>query len=94
MKTVSVSELKAELSRYLRAVRRGGEVQILERGVPIARLVGMTSGSPDDERIARLVSAGILKQGSGDARAVLARPPLAVGADVSGALAEDREDRA
>lgn len=98
MKTVSVSELKAELSRYLRAVRRGGEVQILERGVPIARLVGMPQASPDRERVARLVSAGILKHGDGDARDVLARPPLVVGgrpgaADLSGALGDDREER-
>lgn len=94
MKTVSVSELKAELSRYLRSVRRGGEVQILERGVPIARLVAMPPGSPDGERIARLVGAGILKPGSGDARALLARPPLVLRADLSGALDEEREDRA
>ena len=39
MKTASVTELKANLSSYLRMVRRGSEVQILERGVPIARLV-------------------------------------------------------
>jgi len=96
MKAVSVSELKAELSRYLRAVRRGGEVQILERGVPIARLVGMPAGSPDGPRIARLVGAGILTPGSGDARALLARPPLALAlaADLSTALTDDREDRA
>jgi prevent-host-death family protein len=94
VKTVSVSELKAELSRYLRAVRRGGEVQILERGVPIARLVGMPAGSEDDERLSRLVGAGILKAGSGDARAVLAKPPVDAGADLGGALDEERGDRA
>ena len=39
MQTASVSELKANLSRYLREVRRGGEVQVLNRGTPVARLV-------------------------------------------------------
>ncbi len=39
MTTVSISDLKANLSRYLREVRRGGEVQVLDRGAPIARLV-------------------------------------------------------
>ncbi len=93
MSAVSVSELKAELSRYLRAVRRGGEVQILERGVPIARLVGMPAASADGERVARLVGAGVLTPGSGDARVLLSRPPLALAADLSAALADDREDR-
>ncbi|HEY7514112.1 MAG TPA: type II toxin-antitoxin system prevent-host-death family antitoxin, partial [Vicinamibacteria bacterium] len=41
MTRVSVTDLKAHLSRYLREVRRGGEVQILERGVPVARLTAL-----------------------------------------------------
>lgn len=95
MKAVSVSELKAELSRYIRVVRRGGEVQILERGVPIARLVGMPAGGSDKERIARLVAAGIVRPGRGDARELLARPAIELGGiDLAGALSEDREDRA
>ena len=39
MTTASISELKANLSRYLRVVRRGGEVQVLDRGTPVAKLV-------------------------------------------------------
>ena len=31
MSTVSISDLKANLSRYLREVRRGGEIQVLDR---------------------------------------------------------------
>jgi prevent-host-death family protein len=97
MKTASVSELKAQLSRYLRMVRRGSEVQILERGVPIARLVGFTGGpSPTAHaRVARLVKAGILRRGSGDLSWLLTEPPVgAEGADLQGAVDEDREDRA
>ncbi|MBI2377859.1 MAG: type II toxin-antitoxin system prevent-host-death family antitoxin [Deltaproteobacteria bacterium] len=94
MKAVSVTQLKAELSKYLKAVRRGTEVQILERGVPIARLVGMPAPGTDSERVERLVRSGILRPGRGDARPLLVRPPIAApGADVSGALADDREDR-
>lgn len=48
MKTVSVSDLKAHLSRYLRMVRRGSEVQVSDRGVPIARLVGLREASTGD----------------------------------------------
>ena len=36
--TSSISELKANLSRYVNEVRRGGEVQILNRGIRVARL--------------------------------------------------------
>lgn len=92
--SVSVSELKASLSRYLRVVRRGGEVQVLDRGVPVARLVGMPAPTADRERLSRLVRVGLLGLGRGDAQQVLARPALRLtGADVSGALAEGREER-
>lgn len=93
MKTASVTELKANLSRYLRMVRRGSEVQVLERGVPIARLVGMeraTEGVEND----RLERAGILRRGTMDLRWLVAEAPLeASSADLSGALEDDREDR-
>lgn len=38
MKTVKVAELKAHLSAYLRLVRRGHAVVVLDRETPIARL--------------------------------------------------------
>lgn len=39
MKPVGVAELKARLSEYLRAVRRGRDVVVMDRDQPIARLV-------------------------------------------------------
>jgi prevent-host-death family protein len=39
MKTARVAELKARLSEYLRAVRRGESVTVLDRETPIARIV-------------------------------------------------------
>lgn len=38
-RTVKVAELKARLSAYLRAARRGHPVTVCERDTPIARLV-------------------------------------------------------
>jgi prevent-host-death family protein len=38
MKTVGVAEFKARLSEYLRAVRRGHEITILDRDQPIAKV--------------------------------------------------------
>lgn len=92
MSTASVSELKANLSRYLREVRRGGEVEVLDRGAPVARLVPPAGG--DDGGIReRLIGDGLLRPGSGSAAAILESPPLALPTSISEALAEDRADR-
>ncbi len=99
MKTVSVTELKANLSRYLDMVQRGSELQVLERGVPIARLVGVEAGrargkKEENEKLSRLERSGMLRRGTGDARWVLEQEPLKLpGPSVLGALLEDREDR-
>jgi len=77
-------------------VRRGSEVQILERGVPIARLVGLEGASAqgEAERLDQLERAGILRRGTSDLGWLVAEAPLvAPAADVSGAVHEDREDR-
>ena len=39
MKRAGIAELKARLSEYLRAVRRGESVTILDRETPIAKIV-------------------------------------------------------
>lgn len=92
MGTASVSELKANLSRYLREVRRGGEVEVLDRGAPVARLVPPAPGGEPGVR-ERLIGAGLLRPGTGNARAVLDLAPLALPVSLSEALAEDRADR-
>ena len=39
MKQVHISELKAKLSEYLRAVRRGETIAVLDRETPVAHIV-------------------------------------------------------
>ncbi len=39
MSDIGIAELKARLSEYLRAVRNGGTVTVLDRDTPIARIV-------------------------------------------------------
>jgi prevent-host-death family protein len=39
MKRVKIAELKDQLSRHLRAVERGAEVEVTDRDRPIARIV-------------------------------------------------------
>ncbi len=92
MTTVSISELKANLSHYVREVRRGGEVQILDRGKPVAKLVATAAGEDQGAR-ERLISQGVIRPGLGGAAAILDEPPLELPVSISETLAEDRKDR-
>lgn len=92
MTTVSISELKANLSRYVREVRRGGEVQVLDRGKPVARLVPLAAEDNRGVR-ERLISQGLLRPGKGGAAAILNEPPVVLPVSLSEALAADRDDR-
>lgn len=93
MATVPITELKAHLAKYLRMAQRGVEVQVLERGVPIARLVAMPAASEVGEvEIERLVRDGIVRRGGGGAGSLLARR-IQVDARLQSAVDEDREDR-
>jgi len=45
MKVAAISELKAKLARYIRLVKSGEDVEIRERGVPVAILTAIRSES-------------------------------------------------
>jgi antitoxin (DNA-binding transcriptional repressor) of toxin-antitoxin stability system len=62
-RTVSISELKTHLSRYLRAVRSGEVVLVRDRNRIVARLeaAGPEAGE-SDERLARLEAAGMVRR--------------------------------
>ncbi|MEO7714233.1 MAG: type II toxin-antitoxin system prevent-host-death family antitoxin [Gemmatimonadaceae bacterium] len=62
MKSVKVSELKANLSRYLRMAAEGNRILVTDRDDPIAQIVPPDVGEIDwQERLAR---AGSLRLGS------------------------------
>ncbi|OGQ86645.1 MAG: hypothetical protein A2289_25755 [Deltaproteobacteria bacterium RIFOXYA12_FULL_58_15] len=89
--SVSISDLKENLSKYLRKVRRGGEIQIVNRGVPVARLVGIHK-SAGNEREQRLADEGVLRMGVEES--LCPEEPLDIaGGNLSGALDEERGDR-
>lgn len=92
MSTASISDLKANLSRYLREVRRGGEVQVLDRGMPVARLVPPAADDGEGVR-ERLIAKGLMRAGRGGSDSLLEEPPLALPVSLSDALAEERKDR-
>jgi len=66
MKLVKISEAKNNLSRYLKYVRRGGRIRILDRDTPVADLVPVeTTGSQDEDEalLASLERRGIVTRG-------------------------------
>jgi prevent-host-death family protein len=79
---VGVAELKARLSAYLRAVRRGDAVTVYDRDTPVARIVPFERGTPASLPVRK--AAGALRE-------VELPPPL--GRDVGSfeALAGERQ---
>ncbi|MBI2901896.1 MAG: type II toxin-antitoxin system prevent-host-death family antitoxin [Planctomycetes bacterium] len=54
MKAVNIAELKNHLSRYLRAVRRGERILVLDRREPVAQIVPPPKDAESPwERLAR-----------------------------------------
>jgi prevent-host-death family protein len=84
---VPVTELRAHLSEWLERVRAGEEVVVTDRGVPVARMLGMSATAT----LQRLAADGVI------GRDVSARRPMATGhprphprQPVSGRVSEQR----
>jgi prevent-host-death family protein len=60
MRSVNVAELKNRLSQYLRFAKRGEEIVIRDRNLPVAKLVPFLAASTDEEEL-RLVAEGKLR---------------------------------
>ena len=84
MDTVRIADLKARLSEYLRAVRRGRTLTVLDRDRPVARIVPC-----DTER--RPLTVRSPRPGAVPLARVPLPPPLRVKADVIALLAEERQ---
>ena len=97
----TISEVKNGLSAYLRRVKSGDSVLVMERRTPVARIVpiGHEAGSgqamdavDSDARLARLVQAGIVtRHGAGSPREVL-RQPVGQGGRLLEAVLEERSE--
>jgi prevent-host-death family protein len=70
--TVSIRELRARMSAYMRQVKAGATLMITERGKPIARIVPL-SPSPET-RVRQLAQAGLV---SWSGRKLVPREPVA-----------------
>lgn len=94
MKTVTVTEAKAHLSRLLGLVRHGETVVILHRGSPVARLEPIAGPIEDlePERLERLQRTGILRHAH-EAPRKKPRVPTRVLPDNHGLLAALLDER-
>lgn len=64
MEKATISELKNSLSAYLKKVRAGQSILILDRNHPVARLERVVAGERGDERLDRLERAGLVRRPS------------------------------
>jgi prevent-host-death family protein len=97
MRTASVTEAKANLSRLLDFVRSGESVTIVRHGRPIARLepIGAAESAPLEGVHADLVRAGVVRRGTeapGSIAMDSSGPKLRPGKGLLDALLADRED--
>jgi prevent-host-death family protein len=95
---VSVSEIKNRLSHYLRLVRGGEEVEILDRKTPVARIIHVSRAAPGKAEapwVKEVEQLGLVvgPQHKGYPRDFLAKKSLPAGGEpgVLRALLEERD---
>ncbi len=89
---VSLSEAKANLSRYVDRVRHGESVRIQVRGVPVAELVPVDDSARGDAgELQELERAGLVRRGRGAFPDAILKPGPAVrGKGAMAALLDER----
>ncbi|RPJ59339.1 MAG: type II toxin-antitoxin system prevent-host-death family antitoxin [Acidobacteria bacterium] len=95
MEKATISQLKNRLSAYLRLVREGKTVVILDRNQPVARLEKVPDEIRPDARLARLESKGIVSRATKPLPLALLRTqvPQAKSSVLAALLDERREGR-
>lgn len=91
MITATISQLENDLGGYLRQVKAGRSILVMERSTPVARLTPIAGESGDeDARLARLERAGVIVRGSGESPLSVLDAPAAHYRKVLDALIEER----
>lgn len=86
MERIGIRELRQHASRYVARVARGEELEVTDRGRPVARLVPI-----GDDRWSRMVSAGTATVAA-DTADLTDEGPVDYGVDASAGLADLRSD--
>ena len=93
MEKATISELKNRLSAYLKKVRAGHSILILDRDQPVAKLEALGSGTAHDEKLTRLEAAGLIRRSKAAAVPEALRAPAPAAArSVVQALIDERRD--
>ena len=92
MERVSISQLKDQLSAYLKKVQAGETVLVMDRDKPVAKLERVDPALAEDARLQRLVAAGLVKPAKRALTMNMIQPiELGFDAKVVEALLEERE---
>jgi prevent-host-death family protein len=83
---VGIRQLRDRLTAYLRRVREGESLLIVDRGAPIARLA---PAAPAVQAVADLAAEGLVEWGGGKPRGAL-QPPKVGGGSISDLVVEGR----
>lgn len=93
MEKATVSQLKNHLSAYLKKVRAGESVLILDRHQPVARLERVAGEDFAEDRLARLEREGLLRRATQSIPMELLRAPVPTAKQsVLAALLEERHE--
>lgn len=92
MEQATISELKNQLSAYLKKVVAGSAVLILDRNRPIAKIERVVEADHPEGRLERLARAGLLRRGTAKLEVQTLVPPIGAGANVVDALIEERRN--
>lgn len=95
MEKATISELKNHLSAYLKKVKAGQSILILDRDQPVARLERVEREQHPDDRLTRLERAGLIRRAKQPVpiRALKALAPKGKGGVLQALIEERREGR-
>ncbi len=95
MNRATISQIKNSLSAYLKKVRAGQTILILDRDEPIARLEPVGDAGLPEDRLTRLQRAGLLRRSTRKLPPDILEktPPRARKSVVEALLAERAESR-
>jgi prevent-host-death family protein len=94
MKKVRVTVLKNKLSHYLRLVKKGETIEVVDRSIPIARLTAIPAEEIDrGPELDRLIKEGIVTPGARPSLELLKHPPVPCKVDAVQVLVEERRRR-
>lgn len=92
METATISQVKNSLSAYLRKVKSGQTVLILDRDEPVAVITAVDAEDRPENRLGKLEKRGLVRRAAGADPLSVLDEPISAQKSVVEALLEDRRD--